>query len=363
MFGKPTFTKSTEDDQNFILLKEKVKERLNLEDKNYQNQIKAFLLPFFYFLFWYLAMQYKLIPFLYYLFYGLMGVLTTLIFVNLIHEACHQTLFEKKWKNKVMMYFFDCMGANSFIWMNRHIRMHHNYPNIIGWDSDIEQGGPLKLLPSENYSTIQKYQQYWIFFLYPLFLLNWLLIRDFRDFYSTKRYIKKFVKIPLKEHFKLWFFKLLFFSYIIIIPVFVFNVGIGQAIAGFLVQMICGSLLGMVILLTPHVNIGNEFPVPTEDFKLQTSWIRHQFITTNDITGENFISKYLMNNFNYHLAHHLFPNISSVHMPKVTEIIKEFALEHHFPYKSYSLIKAFRLHHQLIKKYAIQTRIFFEETM
>jgi linoleoyl-CoA desaturase len=156
---------------------------------------------------------------------------------------------------------------------------------------------------------------------------------------------------------------LLFFSYIIIIPFFVFNVGIGQAIAGFLVQMICGSLLGMVILLTPHVNVGNEFPVPNKDNKLQTSWIRHQFITTNDLNGENFISKHLMNNFNYHLAHHLFPNVSSAHLSKITKIIKEFALENHLPYKSYSLINAFRLHHQLIKKNAIQTRIFFEETM
>lgn len=363
MLKKPTFIKSTEDDQNFILLKEKVKERLSLKEKNYENQIKAFLLPFIYFLFWFLAIQYKLTPALYFLFYGFMGILTTLIFVNLIHEACHNTLFEKKWKNKVMMYFFDCMGANSFIWKNRHISMHHNYPNTLGWDSDIEQGNPLKLFPSENFSPIQKYQHYWIFFLYPLFLLNWLLIRDFRDFYSSKRYIRKFVQIPLNEHFKLWFFKLLFFSYTIIIPVLIFNVELSQAIIGFLVQMICGSLLGMVILLTPHVNVGNEFPITNEDFKLQTSWIRHQFNTTNDLNGENFISKHLMNNFNYHLAHHLFPNINSAYLPKVSEIIKEFALEHQFPYKSYSLIKAFRLHHQLIKKNAIQTPIFFEETM
>ncbi|WP_185964858.1 fatty acid desaturase family protein [Flavobacterium franklandianum] len=363
MFKKPTFIKSTEEDQNFILLKEKVKERLSLEEKNYENQIKAFVLPFIYFLFWCLAIQYKLTPALYFLFFGFMGIMTTLIFVNLIHEACHNTLFEKKWKNKVMMYFFDCMGANSFIWMNRHISMHHNYPNTIGWDSDIEQGNPLKLFPSETFSPIQKYQHYWIFLLYPLFLLNWLLVRDFRDFYSSKRYIRKFVKIPLTEHFKLWFFKLLFFSYAIIIPVLVFNIELSQAIVGFLVQMICGSLLGMVILLTPHVNVGNEFPITNEDFKLQTSWIRHQFNTTNDLNGENFISKHLMNNFNYHLAHHLFPNINSAYLPKVTEIIKEFALEHQFPYKSYSLIKAFRLHHQLIKKNAIQTPFIFEETM
>jgi len=360
---KPNFSKNKEDDLNFILLKETIRKRVCLDNNNYANYIRAFFLPFFYFLFWVLAMKFSENPYLYILFYSLMGINVTLIFVNLIHEACHYTLFKNKWKNKTYIYLFDIIGANSFIWCNRHIRMHHNYTNTVGWDSDIEQGSPLKLFPSENFSNIQKYQHYWVFLLYPLFLLNWLLIRDFRDFYSSKRYIRKFIKIPMKEYVKLWFFKLLFFSYIIFIPIFVFNIGALQAVSGFLIQMISGSLLGMVILLTPHVNVGNEFPVPNEDCELQTSWIRHQFMTTNDVIGENFISKHLMNNFNFHLAHHLFPNISSAHMPKITKIIKKFALENHFPYKSYSLIKAFRLHHQLIRKNAIEAQNYFEESM
>lgn len=363
MFGKPSFAKSTEEDREFILLKETVKENLCLEGENYQNQIKAFLLPFLYFFFLFAAMHYKTTPSLYYLFYGLMGVLVTLIFVNLIHEACHQTLFEKKWKNKVMMYFFDCIGANSFIWANRHIRMHHNYPNIMGWDTDMEQSGPIKLFPSENRSFIQKHQHYWAFFLYPFFFLNWLLLRDFKDFYSSDRYIGKVVKIPPKEHFKLWFFKLLYFSYIIVMPIFVFNVGIAQAALGFLILMICGSIVGMMILLPPHANVGNEFPLPDANSRLQTSWIRHQFNTANDVNGQNFITKHLMNNFNYHLAHHLFPNISSQYADKLTEIIKEFAREHHYPYKSYPLLKTLKLHYQLIKKNGVQPKSFFEETM
>ena len=363
MFGKPTFTKSTVEDRDFILLKETIKEHLSLEGKNYQNQIKAFLLPLLYLLFWLAAMHYKSTPSLYYLFYGLMGIFVILIFANLIHEACHLTLFKKKWKNKVMMYFFDFIGANSFIWANRHIRMHHNYPNIIGWDTDIEQSGPIKLFPSESPSFIQKYQHYWAFFLYPFFFLNWLLLRDFKDFYSSDRYIKKVVKIPPKEHFKLWFFKLLYFSYIIVIPILVFKVDIVQALLGFLILMITGSILGMMILLPPHANAGNDFPLPDANSKLPTSWIRHQFNTSNDVNGQNFITKHLMNNFNYHLAHHLFPNISSLYADQLTEIIKDFAIEHHYPYKSYSLLKALQLHYQLLKRNAVHSKSFFEETM
>ena len=139
---------------------------------------------------------------------------------------------------------------------------------------------------------IQKYQHYWIFFLYPMFLLNWLLIRDFKDFYSSKRYIKKIINIPVKEYYTLWFFKFFFITYTLLIPIFIFDIEVSQALIGFLIQMICGSLLGMVILLTPHVNTQNSFPIPNEKEELTSTWLRHQFITTNDINGDNFFSKY-----------------------------------------------------------------------
>jgi len=363
MFAKPVFTKSNEEDRHFILLKEAIRNELSNHGNGYSNQIKAFLLPFLYILFWFAAMQFRYSPFLYYLFYSLMGIFMILLFINLIHEACHQTLFKKKWLNILMVYLFDCVGANSFIWSKRHIKMHHNYPNTIGWDSDIEQGGPIKVFPSDNCRRTNKYQHYLIFFLYPFFLLNWLLIRDFRDYYSSRRYIRKVCEIPLKEHFKLWFFKLFFFSYTIFIPIFVFDVACLQAIMGFLFQMILGSIFGLLILIPSHANINNEFPVANENAQLSTTWLSHQFITTNDVKGNNFFSKYVMNNFNCHLAHHLFPNINAFYTSEITEIIKEFAINHNLPYKTYSMLKAFKLHYQLIKKNAITPQSIFEETM
>lgn len=143
----------------------------------------------------------------------------------------------------------------------------------------------------------------------------------------------------------------------------VFKVNIGQALIGFLIQTICGSLLGLIILIPSHANVGNDFPVPDINSKLPTSWLRHQFTTTNDVDGENFISKNIMNNFNYHLAHHLFRNINASQTIQATKIIKEFALENHLPYKSYSIFKAFKMHYLLLKKNAIKPEIFLEETM
>lgn len=364
MSSKPTFAKSNEEGRHFIDLKEAVESRLANSKENLSlPKIKFFVLPLLYLSCWMAAMYFKTLPGLYYTFYCLMGITMVLIFVNLIHEACHLLLFEKKRHNQMAMYLFDLIGANSYIWGLRHIRLHHNYPNTIGWDSDIEQSGPIKIFPTENPSFLQRNQHYYIFFLYPLFLLNWLLLRDFKDFYTPKRYIQKVVNIPRIEFFKLWFFKIFFISYIVLIPIFIFNIDVAQALTGFVLLMICGSLLGMIILLPPHANVHNEFPVPDEKEHLSTTWLTHQFTTTNDVDGNNFITKHVLNNFNFHIAHHLFPNVSAAHTQEVTEIIREFAEEHHLPYKSYSLWEALRLHYLLVKRNSIDPKSIFEETM
>lgn len=364
MFLKPAFKKCEEESRHFRLLKEAIGQRLSENSPHHPwHRIKCFLFPFAYIAFWYLAVSFHSQPALYYFFFSLIGISTALIFVNLIHEACHLRLFSKKWQNQMMMYFLDFMGANSYIWSLRHIRLHHNYPNTIGWDCDIEQGGPVKIFPSKKHRFMQRFQHYYIFILYPFFLFNWVFVRDFRDFYSSERYIRKVCVIPVAEHFKLWIFKLLFIAYIILIPVFAYHVPVIQAFLGLVFLMFSGSMIGMIILLTPHANAGNEFPVPDENSKLATTWLMQQYVTTNDIKGDNFLSKYLMNNFNFHLAHHLFPNLSAWQTEDATEIIKEFAAVHDLPYKSYTLSQAFRLHYQLIKRNAVRPLSIFEEDM
>ena len=85
---------------------------------------------------------------------------------------------------------------------------------------------------------------------------------------------------------------------------------------------------------------------------MPNSWFMHQFLTINDVKTSNFITRQLMGNSNYHLVHHLFPTISSVYAPEVTEVIEAYAREHHIPYRSYSFREAFKMHYQLIRSNA-----------
>ena len=298
---------------------------------------------------------------LFYGLYALMGIISVLIFINIIHDAVHHNVFKKPWMNNAITLVFDLLGGNSYIWKKRHLLLHHNYQNIAGWDSDIEQAGLIKIFRHEKATIINKNQHWLIFFLYPLYLFNWIFIRDFKDFFLKKRDIKKVCKIPAIEYLKLILFKAFFVFYMVLVPMFL-GAELMVVLGALFVLMATGSIFALLSLLTPHVNIENLFPLPNRHGELNVSWFEHQFKTTNDVSLNNWFTRHVMGNFNFHLAHHLFPKFSSVYAPEITREIQKYAEEHGFNYRSYKLTQALDYHYKLIKANAYHEG-FFEEDM
>lgn len=294
--------------------------------------------------------------------YFLLGILLVMIFLNIIHDAVHGTIFNSKKMNDWYVYLFDLMGANSYVWKLRHIRFHHNYPNVNGWDTDIEQSSLAHIFPDGQPLSIHRYQHIYLPLLYPFYLFNWLLVRDFKDFFNRKKTIWKLVTIPRVEYVKLFLFKLLFLAYLIILPKFVLEISWLQAVAGFLVMLFTASLFSLMVLLSPHANTSSEFPVPDAGNNLPHSWMMHMLMTTNDVTHNNWFTRFFMGCFNFHIAHHLFPNVNHIYYPEVTGLLKQYAKKHDLPYREYSLGVSLGKHYQLLKANGVTENI-FEETM
>lgn len=360
---KPVFLKEN-NAALFLKLRSRVNEIVkNLEPRKKSTIIlKAVLFPAFYILTYSMVLIWGNVPAVLYGGYIVLGLLIILNFLNLIHEAVHHTLFADKRLNNWYVYFFDLLGANSFIWKIRHIRLHHNYPNVMGWDSDIEQSPIARIFPEGDYEPIHRYQHIYLPFLYPFFLLNWLLIRDFKDFFKSDSIVKKVVVIPKIEFVKLFLFKLLFLFYILIVPMLVLDISFFQVFSAFLVMMFSASFLALIVLLSPHANIESAFPQPDENVHMPTSWFMHQLMCTNDIKEDNRFTRFFMGCFNYHIAHHLFPGINHVYYPEVTKAIEEFASENKLPYRKFSLFTSLKNHYTLLKRNAFHENI-FEETM
>jgi linoleoyl-CoA desaturase len=356
------FPKNQADDLHFKNLKFKVENEVNALPKSRKNwaRFKAFLLPTVYFGLYAASLVFYNHFWLYFFIYALMGLSAVLIFLNLVHEAVHGALFKRKWQNQMILYLFDLLGANSYIWKKRHKVLHHSFQNIAGWDSDIEQASLFRIYPHDKIKRIHTIQHWLIFVFYPLYLINWVFVRDFKDYFIKKQVIRKVVKIPGKEYAKLFLFKALFIFYLSVIPILV-GVNVGQAIGAMFFMILVAGSSALLTLLTPHVNTTNQFPLADINGLMKLSWLEHQFATTNDVDLNNWLSRNILGNFNFHIAHHLFPNISYVYAPEVTGIIAKYASKHDLDYRSYPLKKALNLHYQLIKQNANRPDLFEED--
>ena len=316
-------------------------------------KIKIFLLPALYLALYAIAFIWSAHPAVFYSMYILMGILLVIIFLNVIHEAAHGSIFKNQKYNSAVYGIFDFLGANSFMWKKRHILFHHRYPDVNGWDTDIEQSDLVTVFPNEPVKRHQRFQHIYVFLLYPFYMINWLLFRDFRDFFSKERVVHKLVDIPKIEYVKLFLFKSFYLFMMIIAPWWLGNASFRQALAGFIILSVVGSLMAMFVLLTPHANTEVDFPETDENGNLQMSWLRHQMSTTNDIESCNWVIRNVLANFTFHLSHHLFPGISSVYAPEVTEVIRKFSEEHHLPYRSLPLKVSFKKHYELLRSNAL----------
>jgi linoleoyl-CoA desaturase len=351
-----------EHDVHYRLLKKKVDQRISELSPKLRRTAKkrAIGLILLYLAVYALAIFLPVNFFIYLLLFGCMGMMMVFIFLNLVHEAVHNNLFSGKNMNRLILYIFDFLGANSFIWKKRHEILHHNFPNITGWDADIEQASFMRISPQDRQKPVHSVQHRTFLFLYPLYIVNWLLVRDFKDFFSSQQIVRKICTIPLREYVILFSFKLLFLAYTILIP-FMLGIPIIQSVIALFCMLIVAGVFALLVLLTPHVNVTNAFPVPDEQNKISGGWLWHQFTTTNDVTVDNWFTRSIMANFNLHVAHHLFPHISYVYLPEVTHVIREYAAANHLPYRTYSMIDSLQSHLQLIRQNAIETSFFEEE--
>lgn len=332
--------------------------------RQWEIQLKAILLPIVYFSLWLAAMTWgKAHPAVYFGSFLGMGLMVVVIFLNVVHDAVHGTIFNNKRLNNIFVYTFDLVGANSFIWKLRHIRFHHNYPNVNGWDTDIQESPMFRIFPNAEMSRLHKYQHIYMPFVYPLFLFNWLIVRDFRDFFSKSKTVRKLVQIPQKEYIKLFLFKGFFFLYTIVLPKMLLNITWGQAFGGFVLLVLSASLFSLIVLLPPHANTASEFPRPDQHNELPENWFMHMLVTTNDVEENNWVVRNVLGNFNYHVVHHLFPNVSNVYYPEITRQLERYAAEYNLPYRRFPLLVALKKHHQLLKDNALDDFNIWEESM
>ncbi|ANI90099.1 fatty acid desaturase [Arachidicoccus ginsenosidimutans] len=295
-----------------------------------------------------------------FLFYVLSGISMILIFVNAFHDAAHGALFRNKKLNHIFCYVLELFGSNNFVWRKRHLMLHHPYPNIPNWDVDIKQSDIVRVFPNSKFLPMHKYQHIYMWFLYPFYTLNWIFVRDFKDFFGTKdNYLKRVLEIPKIEYYKLFAAKLFNLFYMIAVPALVLQEQHWYTILlAWLVMHLVASSFGVVALLSTHADEEAHFPEPDEGGHMKNTWFMHQLEVTKDFSADSNFANLLFGGFTHHVAHHLFPGVAHTYYPKITKIIRRYAKEYHLPYRCYPFYSAMRSHFRLLKNNASENNLF-----
>ena len=282
--------------------------------------------------------------------YVMLGFTLVLLGLNFAHDFAHNTIFKSKQVNNAFFEgLFMLMGINGYLWKKRHTHSHHNYPNTEGYDVDVELGSIVHLSANKTPKKHHKWQYLYAPILYSIYTLYWVLYKDFVLFFQKQHANLTFAKHDTKEAIKLWLFKGVYFSYVLVVPLLVSPLSVGQVLVAFLVfHAVAAWLLLFTFLITHHVEDTQYFS-EHDNILSSSSWLLHQVQSSNDFHPFSTAANYIFGGFNCHVAHHLFPNVCHVYYPAISQIIYKTLLQNGIVPNKTSFFGGIKSHIRLLK--------------
>lgn len=279
-----------------------------------------------------------------------LGINMSMIGFNICHDAIHGSYSNNASVNKALGFIFNIIGANVYVWNITHNKIHHTYTNIIGHDGDLDVApGMVRVSPEEAYKPIHKYQHIYAFFLYSLASLSWFFRKDYVKFFQKQvgSHVNNHPKI---EYFNLFFYKIVYYTLFIVIPLVVMEITWWQFLIGFLMMNFAEGLVLALVFQLAHLVQDTEMPNPKPNEDIAESWAEHQMRTTANFARKSSLAAFTCGGLNFQVEHHLFPKVCHIHYPAISEIVRETALEHGLPYnENETFFSALQSHYRFLK--------------
>jgi len=261
----------------------------------------------------------------------ILGGLTAAIGFNVMHDGAHGSFSRKGWLNELAGISINFLGANVYMWKTKHNVAHHSFTNVEDHDDDIDAGAFLRLGPNQKRRRFHKYQDKYFIIVYSLLYFYWVFFTDYKKYVTGKVAETPIKKMDWKEHVSFWGFKVVHLFLFVALPIYM--VGFLPWLVGFLLLGLSTGAIMSVVFQLAHVLEETSFPVPDKaSNKLEDDWAVHQLKTTANFATKNKVLSWLVGGLNFQIEHHLFPNISHIHYPAISKIIKETCREYGIPY-------------------------------
>lgn len=274
----------------------------------------------------------------------LMGVNLAAIGFNVMHDGAHGSFSQKSWINDLMGYSLNAMGGSVYLWKYKHNVNHHSFTNIEGMDDDIDIKPWIRVHDDQKKYWYHRFQHiYWVG-LYGVTYLLWIFVQDFKKYFTGKIGDTPFRKMDIKEHFIFWASKVLYIAAFIVLPIF--SVGLVETIIGyFIISFVCGFIIAVVFQLA-HIVEDAQFSTPDAiSYKIEEEWAVHQLKTTANFATKSKIVSWFTGGLNFQVEHHLFPRISHIHYPKISQFVRETCEQFNVAYLEFpTVFSAVRSH-------------------
>lgn len=273
--------------------------------------------------------------------------------MGIMHDAIHGSYSKNKLVNKIMGYTINLIGANNEVWRLQHNVLHHSFTNIEEHDDDINAPFFLRFSPHAEKNKLHKFQHLYAWFFYGLSTISWVTSKDF---VRLTRYYKMGLIKDKKTYqiglVKIVLWKLVYYSYALVLPLLMSGFAAGVVILAFFAMHFVTGLIISLVFQSAHVVSEASFPLPNENGTIENERLVHQLATTCNFSPNSKILSWLVGGLTNQIEHHLFPNISHVHYKKIAPIVEQTSKEFGLPYLSNgnfltAIYKHFKMLYQL----------------
>ncbi len=267
-----------------------------------------------------------------------LGMVSAGIGFDVMHDGCHGSYSSKKWVNELMGLTLNALGGNAFFWKQKHNIIHHTYTNVDGVDDDIEIGVLMRMAPTQKHYKLHRFQHIYFVGLYMMMYVFWVFFSDYNKYFSRKIGAVPLKKMSTNDHVRFWIVKIWHAAIFIVIPILA--VGWLQWLIGFLTLSLVGGFILSIVFQLAHTVEDAEFPVANFDTqKLPDEFAAHQIKTTANFATKDKVINWFVGGLNFQIEHHLFPKISHIHYPAISEIVKKVCKEYQLEYIEYPTMR------------------------
>ena len=280
----------------------------------------------------YILITFRLLPDIAILFLCVfLGLVTSTIGFNIMHDGAHGSLSKSKWVNQLAALTLNLFGGSSALWNIKHNVIHHSFTNVDGHDDDILNEPLFRMSQFQRRRKLHRLQFLYWPLAYGLMYMGWILYLDFLKYFRRRIAERDNIRFTLNQHIGFWLTKIFFITFYIIIPLQYYSWP--AFLLGFVTFSFTTGLTISTIFQLAHTVEETEFlEAPGVEATLPTDWATHQVRTTANFATRNKIVTWLTGGLNFQVEHHLFPRVSHVHYPALSRIVKATCTEYGLPY-------------------------------